>query len=127
MPPSQPSLAISFLYYRDLARAEAFYRDVLGFELVIDQGWAKILKIADGAHIGLVDEVRGMNSWQADKCVQVCMRVPNVDDWYHWAQSENLTNLSPMFQNEEIGIRAFVFEDTEGYQIEIQSPTREGA
>ena len=44
MPPSQPSLAISFLYYRDLARAEAFYRDVLGFELVIDQGWAKFSK-----------------------------------------------------------------------------------
>jgi hypothetical protein len=32
-----------------------------------------------------------------------------------------------MFQNDEIGIRAFVFEDPEGYQIEVQTPTRPGA
>lgn len=126
-PPSKPSLAISFLYYRDLAAAEAFYRDVLGLTLVIDQGWAKIFQMAAGAHIGLVDERRGMNNWQADKCVQVCLRVPDVDAWYGWAQSENLVNLTEMFQNDEIGIRAFVFEDPEGYQIEVQSPMREGA
>ena len=126
-PPSKPSLAISFLYYRDLAAAEAFYRDVLGLTLVIDQGWAKIFQIAEGAHVGLVDERRGMNNWQADKCVQVCLRVPDVDAWYGWAQSKNLNSLTEIFQNDELGIRAFVFEDPEGYQIEVQSPTREGA
>ena len=38
-----------------------------------------------------------------------------------------MANLSPMFQNDALGIRAFVFEDPEGYQIEIQSPTRANA
>ena len=126
-PPGTPSLAITFLYYRDLAAAEAFYRETIGLPLVIDQGWAKILKLADGAHVGLVDEARGMNGWQADKCVQLCLRVTDVDAWYVWAVGEDLPGLSQMFQNDEIGIRAFVFDDPEGYQIEIQSPTREGA
>lgn len=126
-PPGTAELAITFLYYRDLAAAERFYSETLGLSLVIDQGWAKIFRLAQGAHIGLVDETRGMNDWQAAKCVQICLRVDDVDAWYAWAQNTGLSKLSRMFQNDEIGIRAFVFEDPEGYQIEIQSPTREGA
>ena len=126
-PPSQASLAITFLYYRDLPAAEAFYSDTLGLSLAIDQGWAKIFRLADGAHVGLVDQRKGMNNWQAEKCVQLCLRVPDVDAWYAWAKAEALTNLSGMFVNDEIGIRAFVFDDPEGYQIEVQSPTRAGA
>ena len=126
-PPSRPSLAITFLYYKDLPAAERFYRETLGLPLVIDQGWAKILELADGAHVGLVDETRGINDWQVAKCVQLCLRVSDVDAWYAWATNEALSGLSQMFQNDDIGIRAFVFNDPEGYQIEVQSPTREGA
>ena len=127
MPPSSPSLAITFLYYRDLERAEAFYRGTLGLPLVIDQGWAKILQLSSGAHVGLVDETRGMNKWQDRKCVQLCLRVPDVDAWYDWAVAQHLEGLSDMFENEALGIRAFVFHDPEGYQIEVQTPTRDGA
>lgn len=126
-PPSLPDLAITFLYYRDLAGAEAFYRDVLGLPLVIDQGFAKIFRLAGGAHVGLVDEARGMNDWQEAKCVQLCLRVPDVDAWYDWAQGAGLADLSRLFENEAIGIRAFVFRDPEGCQIEVQSATRPGA
>ena len=126
-PPSAPTLAITFLYYRDLAAAEAFYRDRLQLPLVIDQGFAKIFRLADGAHVGLVDEAKGMNNWQAEKCIQLCLRVPDVDAWHDWAKTEQMTNLSELFVNDAIGIRAFVFNDPEGYQIEIQTATREGA
>ena len=115
-----PTLAITFLYYRDLESAEAFWRR-LGFPMVIDQGFAKIFRVADGAHVGLVDEAKGMNDWQAQKCVQVCLRVPNVDVWRDWALAEALPGVSEMFQNEALRIRAFVFTDTEGYQVEVQS------
>jgi len=115
-----PMLAITFLYYRDLAVAEAFWRH-LGFPLVIDQGFAKIFQVAEGAHVGLVDEARGMNDWHDQKCVQVCLRVPDVDVWHDWALDEPLPGVSEMFENEALGIRAFVFTDTEGYQVEVQS------
>ena len=115
-----PTLAITFLYYRDLAAAEAFWA-YLGFPLVIDQGFAKIFRVAGGAHVGLVDEAKGMNNWQEQKCVQVCLRVPDVDAWHEWASDEALPGVSEMFENAALGIRAFVFRDIEGYQVEVQS------
>ncbi|MCP3910859.1 MAG: VOC family protein [Actinomycetia bacterium] len=115
-----PILAITFLYYRDLTTAEAFWRN-LGFPMVIDQGFAKIFRVAAGAHVGLVDEAKGMNDWHEQKCVQVCLRVPDVDAWHDWAKTEPMPGVSAMSENEALGIRAFVFNDSEGYQIEVQS------
>ncbi len=126
-PDTSNELAITFLYYRDLPKATQFYEDVLGLPLAIDQGWCKIYRICPGAHVGLVDETKGMNKWSATKPVQLCIRVPEVDDWYAYAQTKGLDTLSPLFENDEIGIRAFVFNDPEGYQIEIQSATRPDA
>lgn len=119
-------LTITFLYYRDLVRAEAFYRDVMGFPLAIDQGRvAKIMRIGGDAHVGLVDEAHGMNDWTEKKPVQLCVRVPDVDAWYDYIQGIGAPNLSQMFQNDALGIRAFVFDDPEGYQVEIQTATRD--
>ena len=126
-PDAPNDLAITFFYYRDLPAAMRFYEDILGLPLAIDQGWSKIYRICPGAHVGLVNESHGMNKWQALKPVQLCIRVPDVDAWYAYAQEENLDNLSALFVNDALGIRAFVFHDPEGYQIEIQSATREGA
>ncbi|MCC1493280.1 VOC family protein [Cognatishimia sp. F0-27] len=120
-------LAITFFYCRDLDRAMRFYEDVLGLTLAIDQGWCKIYAICDGAHVGLVDEAHGMHKWAAVKPVQLCIRVPDVDAWHAYAKERGLDALSELFVNEAIGIRAFVFNDPEGYQIEIQSATRPGA
>lgn len=125
--PAGPTLAITFLYCRDLPRAMAFYEGVLGLSLAIDQGWCKIYGIADGAHVGLVDETRGMHRWAAEKPVQLCLRVPDVAAWHGYIAALAPPGLSPLFENDTLGIRAFVFEDPEGYQIEIQSATREGA
>ena len=126
-PDAPNQLAITFFYYRDLVGAMAYYEDVLGLKLAINQGWCKIYKIAEGAHVGLVDEAKGMNKWAADKPVQLCIRVPDVAAWYAYAQDRALSNLSELFSNEALGICAFVFNDPEGYQIEIQSAMRAGA
>lgn len=126
-PDAAHSLAITFFYYRDLQGAMRFYEDILGLPLAIDQGWCKIYRLCPGAHVGLVDETRGMNRWAAVKPVQLCIRVASVDDWHAYAQAMALDNLSELFVNDALGIRAFVFTDPEGYQIELQSPTRAGA
>lgn len=126
-PDTANTLAITFLYYRDLPRAMAFYEEALGLPLAIDQGWCKIYRIAEAAHVGLVDETRGMNKWAEVKTVQLCIRVPDVDAWYAYAQHKDFDDLSELFENDQLGIRAFVFNDPEGYQIEIQSATRPGA
>ncbi len=126
-PPAPPGLGITFLYVRDLPAACRFYEDVLGLGLAIDQGWSRIYRIAGAAHVGLVDETRGMNRWAETKPVQICLRVPDVDAWRAWICAQGVPDVSDMFRNDALGIRAFVFRDPEGYQIEIQTPTREGA
>lgn len=126
-PDAPNTLAITFFYYRDLPAAMRFYEDILGLSLAIDQGWCKIYEICPGAHVGLVDEAKGMNKWQAAKPVQLCIRVPDVDAWYAYANEAELNGLSELFINDPLGIRAFVFNDPEGYQIEIQTATRPGA
>lgn len=120
-PPGPVELAITFLYYRDLPRACAFYERVLGLTLAIDQGWSKIYRIAGQAHVGLVDETRGMHRAADTKPVQICIRVPDVDAWHAWAAAQGVEALTSPRSSEALRIRAFVFNDPEGYQIEVQS------
>jgi len=116
--------AITFLYYVDLPKAFAFYTEVMGFPLEIDQGWSKILRIADHAYIGLVDETLGMHRAHPVKPVQVCIRVPDVDAWHRYLASHKVPALTEPKVSVPLGIRAFVLEDPEGYQIEVQTALR---
>lgn len=116
--------AITFFYYVDLSRAFDFYTQVMGFPLEIDQGWSKILRIADHAYVGLVDETRGMHRANPIKPVQLCIRVPDVDAWHGYLAARNVTGLTEPKDSASLGIRAFVLEDPEGYQIEVQSVLR---
>lgn len=121
-------MAITFLYVRDLPGAAAFYEAVLGLPVVIDQGWSRIYRLCPGAHLGLVDEARGMHRAQpGDKPVQICLRVPDVAAWHRYAAARSLPSLSALRENSQLGIRAFSFEDPEGHEIEIQTPTRPDA
>lgn len=120
-PPGPVDLSITFLYYRDLAAACAFYERVLGLELAIDQGWSKIYRITGQAHVGLVDETRGMHRASDPKPVQICIRVPDVEAWHRWAEAQGVQALTEPRSSTALRIRAFVFNDPEGYQIEVQS------
>jgi predicted enzyme related to lactoylglutathione lyase len=112
---------ITFLYFRDLAASMAFYEDILGLTLVIDQGWSKIYRITESGYVGLVDETRGSHRANPIKPVQLCIRVADVDAWFAWVKSRNVEGLREPRSNQELKIRAFVFNDPEGYQIEIQT------
>ncbi|QDG79561.1 VOC family protein [Labrenzia sp. PHM005] len=125
--PAAPELQITFLYFHDVPRAQEFYARVLGAQLVIDQGWSKIYQLAGAAHVGLVDQSRGAKRASVDKPVQLCLRVPDVDAWHGWARVQKVAALTEPRDSAELGIRAFVFDDPEGYQIEIQSVLEKAA
>ena len=119
--PGGPILGITFLYFRDLDRAVEFYERVLGFRLAIDQGWSKIYCVTGAAHVGLVDETQGMHRAADPKPVQICIRVPDVDAWHGWVATQNVEGLTEPRSSDALRIRAFAFNDPEGYQIEGQS------
>jgi len=111
---------IAFIYYRNLATGIDFYENILGFTRIIDQGWCKIYQISDSGYLGIVDEKKGMQNWHADKTVQICIRVPDVLPWYDYCSELELKNMSELFVSDELMIKAFVFDDPEGYQVEFQ-------
>ncbi len=111
---------ITFLYYEDLDAATRFYRDVLGLRVVVDQGWAKILKLAENAHVGLVDGKRGSLRPSRDKPVMVTILVPDVDAWYAHFERLGVPTMSEPHDVAGMNLRQFMLRDPEGYVIEIQ-------
>ena len=43
---------VTFLYFEDLAAADAFYGDVLGLEKEFDLEWVKIYKLSPSSSVG---------------------------------------------------------------------------
>lgn len=118
---SPPTRLITFLYYRNLPAAVAFYEETMGFTLAVDQGWSKIYHAAEGAYLGLVDETRGFHRANTIKPVLVTLGVADVDAWYAHIQAQGVPILRPIRTSAELHIRAFVCEDPEGYAVEIQT------
>ncbi len=111
---------IPWLYYRDLPKAMEFYEDVMGFEMVVDQGWSKIYRIRDGAYVGLVDERHGYHRASEDKPVILCLNVHDADAWYERLKEKGVELERQPRESERLRIKVFMLRDPEGYVIEIQ-------
>lgn len=62
---------ITWTYHKDMLKMQQFYEEVLGYEIVADQGWTKIYQTAPSAFIGLVDERRGMEDFAENKAIEI--------------------------------------------------------
>ena len=111
---------IPWLYYKDLPGAMEFYEEVMGFEMVVDQGWSKIYRIRDGAYVGLVDERHGYHRASEDKPVIVCLNVHDADAWYERLKERGVELERQPQESERLKIKVFMLRDPEGYVIEIQ-------
>jgi lactoylglutathione lyase len=95
--------------------------------LAIDQGWCKIYQICPGAHVGLVDEAKGINCWAAARPVHLWIRISDMGIWCSVAKSKELDSVSALFVNDKIGKKHFAFSDLDYIGIQIQPVTRFGA
>lgn len=120
MPHPKAKGAITFFYYKDLAKAAEFYEKVMGFRLVQDQNWAKIYMISEAAYVGCVDGGRGYHRPSDDKPVMLTVVVDDPDAWYRHLKKHDVQTLNEPHDNEELKLRVFLLRDPEGYVIEIQ-------
>jgi catechol 2,3-dioxygenase-like lactoylglutathione lyase family enzyme len=109
---------IVWFYYRDMAGIQRFYEDVLGFDLIVDQGWAKIYPIGPTAYFGLVDEQRGMHHYTEKKAVTLSLLTGNLDDWYAYLKTHDGVEMRSEEISDTDRYRAFVAYDPEGYYLE---------
>ena len=112
---------VLWLYYRDLAAAERFYEDRLGFDLIVDQGWAKLYRTSSSGFIGLVDESRGMHRATEKKGVTVSFFTDEIERWFAHVKGQQTFALrsDAVHQDPEKRYRAFVGYDPEGYFLEF--------
>ncbi|MBT5874738.1 MAG: VOC family protein [Candidatus Latescibacteria bacterium] len=108
-------------YYKDMAGIKAFYENVIGMEMIVDQGWTYIYPSSPSTYIGLVDESRGMHKFTEDKGVTISFFTDNIAGWYEYLSSENRIKMkSESLSEEENGrFTAFVGYDPANYYLEF--------
>ncbi|MBN1221673.1 MAG: VOC family protein [Candidatus Aminicenantes bacterium] len=110
---------IIWLYYKDLEAAQSFYKDIFGFQLLVDQGFAKVYSSSPTAFVGLVDEAQGLHRFSEEKAVTVSFISEQIDVWYTFLLSKDLKMRDALADSGAIPVRAFVTYDTAGYFIEF--------
>ena len=111
---------VTFLYYDDLGPAVDFYENILEFELVEDQEWAKIYRTSSSSFIGLVDGTRGFRKPLANSAVLCTLVVDDVPGWYERLKARGVKILREPQVYEEIQVHCFFFEDPGGYAYEVE-------
>jgi catechol 2,3-dioxygenase-like lactoylglutathione lyase family enzyme len=110
---------IIWLYYMDLDKAQRFYEDVFGFELLVDQGFAKVYGSSPTAYIGLVDQAHGLHKFSKEKAVTLSFVSEKIDNWYKHLLDNGLEMREALADSETIPVRAFVTYDIAGYFLEF--------
>lgn len=103
----------AFYYYSDVEQAWTFYRDTLGFETVVDYGFAKILRLSATSYLTLVRASEGMHSADEPKTVLLTL---NSNDQSRWQALLEDTGIPVM---DDVDRRSILFEDPGGYLIRI--------
>lgn len=111
---------ITFLYTEDLNQAGDFYTEVMGLELVLDQGMCRIFRTRKGAYLGVCQNVKKQGD-PPKVGVIFTLVVEDVDGWYRYLETQEKVVLQGEPKvNEKYGIYHFFLQDTDGYTLEIQ-------
>jgi len=108
---------ITFLYTPDLQRAVPFYEDVLGLQLVHDQGTCRIYLVTDNrAYLGICE---GRTPRTPDGVIFTFV-TQDVDAWYERITAKGFICEHAPKVNADYGIYHFFMKDPNGYLIEVQ-------
>ena len=110
---------VLWLYYQDLERVQAFYREALGVEILVDQGWAKVYPASLTGFLGFVDGDRGLHQATEEKAVTVSFFTSHLDVWMEHLQGvEGFQLRPPGVSAEGDFVHTMVGYDVEGYYLE---------
>lgn len=112
------SHSITFTYTHDLARASAFFRDVLELDFVVDQGACHIFQLTALSYIGVCNLP---DRPQSPAGVTLTIVSPDVDGWRDFLEAKGVTYVSGPAHSDEFGVYSSLFHTPDGYRVEIQS------
>jgi len=117
---SKYSSSISFLYYKNFEKAKLFFEEILGLELVMDQGFAKVYRISASSFVGCVKKSEGSIDSSNRGGTLISLSTDNVEKEYERIKNYRLPYLSELEVIDRIPLKSFFFKDFEGYDFEIQ-------
>ena len=109
---------VVWFYYKDMAGIQRFYEEVMGFDMIVDQGWTKIYRIGPNGYFGIVDETRGMHNFTEDKGVTLSFITADIDGWFDYLSANAAVEMRHDEVQSDLRYRAFVAYDPEGYYLE---------
>ncbi len=109
---------VTFLYTVNYARSIAFYREVLGLPLVLDQGACQIFRVSRDGFLGICE--CGPSSSATPDGIIVTLVCDDVDGWYRRLKAKGAAIDAPPSENVKFNIYHFFLRDPDGYKLEIQ-------
>jgi len=109
---------VVWFYYRNMPGIQRFYEEVMGFDLIVDQGWTKIYRTGPAGFFGLVDESRGMHRFTEEKGVTMSFLTDDIDGWFGYLDARGDVDMRHDSVQDGERYRAFVAYDPEGYFLE---------
>ena len=113
-----PPFTITFFYYEDIDAIAPFYRSVMEFELVLDQGLAQIYRATPGCYLGIVDGGRGHLRHRTESAVLFTIVDDDVEGWHERMSRAGVSGLTGILQGRYCD--HFFFRDPAGYALEVQ-------
>ncbi|MDH6254273.1 catechol 2,3-dioxygenase-like lactoylglutathione lyase family enzyme [Chryseobacterium sp. H1D6B] len=108
---------ISNINTDDLSKADHFYHDILGLEIVMDHGWIKTFGNEEATRVQISFAVQGGNGTPVPN---MSIEVDNVDEVYEKMKKAGFEIVYPI-TNEDWNVRRFFVKDSFGNLINILS------
>ena len=109
---------VTWVYTEDLPGTATFYAEVLGLELVLDQGACRIFRAAPDAFLGVCRARPGR--YVEPKGVVLTLVSQSVDAWYAYLCAREVALEGPPEHSEQFNVYCFFARDPNGYLIEFQ-------
>jgi catechol 2,3-dioxygenase-like lactoylglutathione lyase family enzyme len=107
---------ITFLLVADLERSTGFYRDILGLELVLDQGDCRVMRVAADAFVGICERPDRVGTG----AVLLTLVTDSVDDWHKALVKSGVPCDQPPRHSETYNVYHAFYRDPDGTLVEIQ-------
>ncbi|MDF1597133.1 MAG: VOC family protein [Acidimicrobiia bacterium] len=107
---------ITFLTVADLTSSSRFYGELLGLDLVLDQGPCRIYQVTPAAFVGICTHREDVQS----EGVIITIVTDHVDEWFTQLRDAGVPFESAPTRNDRFDIYHVFLRDPDGHLVEIQ-------
>jgi len=108
---------ITFLHAENMVENKKFYSEILGLELIRDQGSCLIFQVTNSAYLGFCEHIEPI---APGRKIILTLVTNDVDSLYMDLVGKNVEIVEPPKANPKFQIYHFFIKDPDGYWVEIQ-------